>query len=71
MSDNIRMGDITKAGYCARGARRWFKDNGLDYRKFLEKNPDGSYYGIPRDEFLATGCPMAKDIVAKKDARDG
>lgn len=71
MTDRITIKDIRSAGYCTRGARRWFTDNGLDFRAFLERNDDGSYVGISREEFLATGCPMAIHIVEVKDARDG
>lgn len=69
--DRITIEDIRRAGYCTRGARRWFSDNGLDFAASLRKNEAGHYQGTPRAVFLATGCPMALDIVAKKDARNG
>lgn len=69
--DRITIQDIRRAGYCTRGARRWYSDNGLDFPLSLQKDENGQYVGTPRDQFLGTGCPMAIDIVNKKDALDG
>ena len=30
------MRDVRRAGYCSRGARGVFKDNGLDWQHFLD-----------------------------------
>jgi hypothetical protein len=37
------MRDVRRAGYCSRGARGVFKDNGLDWQHFLD-------HGIELDE---------------------
>lgn len=59
----ITIDDVRTAGYCTRGAKKWFDGYGLDFRDFLEN-------GIPADRFLATGCAMAHDTVRKKLERE-
>jgi hypothetical protein len=55
----IRVNDIRAEGHCARGIKKWFVDNGFDFRDFLKN-------GIPADEFLATNDGYAKRIVDRK-----
>lgn len=54
----ITMSDITRAGHCARGSRRWFDDHGLDFRAFLKN-------GIPAAELAATGDGIALQVVSR------
>jgi DNA-binding LacI/PurR family transcriptional regulator len=58
----VTITDLARAGYCARGARRWFEGNGLDFRAFLKD-------GIPASALLATGDAMAERAVAKARER--
>lgn len=53
--DKIYIHDIRKAGYCSKGARRWFEQRGFDFREFIRS-------GIDCELFLSSGCPMARDI---------
>lgn len=55
----ITMNDVTNAGFCARGARRWFEAYGFDFREFLKN-------GIAVDLFLATDDALAQKVVDKK-----
>jgi hypothetical protein len=52
--------DLQPMGYCARGARRWFEQHGLDWSKFV-------FEGLPEEVIIATGDPMA--IAAVEEAR--
>lgn len=52
----IRMPDIRAALMCARGSRRFFEQNGLDWQDFLKN-------GIPASKLLATGDFMAQRLV--------
>ena len=45
--------------YCAWGIRKWFNEQGLDLRDFLEN-------GIDADVLLATGDPLVVEIVERK-----
>ena len=55
----ITITDVSRAGYCARGARRWFEAHGIDFRAFLAD-------GIPAIELLAKGDGLAERVVAKR-----
>lgn len=55
----IVMDDITKAGICASGARRWFHAHGLDFRDFMAN-------GIDAEALLATGDAYARQVVDHK-----
>ena len=55
----IFMHDIRAAGHCVRGIREWFEGYGLDFRAFMRD-------GITEAEFLATGDPIARQIVDLK-----
>ncbi len=58
----VTVTDIQKAGFCVRGARRWFNDNGWSDRQFRDflKN------GMPEEEFLANGDYLARLVVDRK-----
>lgn len=58
----ITIDDIRRL-HCVRGARRWFEQNGLDFRDFLEN-------GISEERFLATGDALAQEVVDDKRARE-
>lgn len=60
----IRIGDVTAAGYCVRGARDWFRQHGFDWKAFVRD-------GLTEDELLATGDALAERVVARKRASDG
>jgi hypothetical protein len=56
----VTIDDAAKAGYCARGVRRWFSLNPeLDFRAFV-RGP-----GIPASELLATDDALAIRTVTK------
>lgn len=59
----ITIGDVSKAGYCARGARRWFEDHGFDFRNIIRN-------GVTAEALLATGDAMAERVVSARLARD-
>jgi hypothetical protein len=61
--DRITIQDIRDAGYCASGARRWFSEQGLDFRDFMQN-------GILIADFLATNDGMAALVVTRKLERD-
>lgn len=53
-----------RAGFCLRGARRWFGRHGLDWRAFVRN-------GIAPEELEATGDPMAQAVVDHARAVEG
>lgn len=59
----IYMDDITKAGHCARGTRRWFVDHGMDFPAFLAE-------GIAASELLERGDALAEMVVERKIKRE-
>lgn len=58
------MTDITKAGYCARGARVFFQERDLDFRAFLKD-------GIDAQILIDTGDARAIKTVERKIEREG
>lgn len=52
----ITMRDVRIANMCSRGARTWFEKQGFDYSDFLKN-------GISAEKFIATGDPMALQVV--------
>lgn len=65
MTDSrVTIQDIIAAGYCASGARRWFRANNLDFAAFLRD-------GLDRDTFLGTGDALAQKVVDRMDAARG
>jgi hypothetical protein len=62
MTDKITVDDVRLAGYCAVGAKKWFRLHALDFRSFLKG-------GIAVEEFLATEDAIARDIVEKRNRR--
>jgi hypothetical protein len=55
----ITITDVRRIGYCAYGARRWFRAHGLNFREFIE-------HGIPAERLLATGDALAQRVVDEK-----
>lgn len=60
----VRIDDITRAGHCASGARRWFEAHGLDFRDFLKN-------GLAAETLLATGDALAVRVVEHMRSRRG
>jgi hypothetical protein len=54
----ITITDIRAAGHCARGARRWFEEHGIDFRRVVRE-------GIPASELLATGDAIGIQVVER------
>lgn len=52
----LTMSDVRAAKMCSRGTRIWFVKQGFDYADFLKN-------GIDAEKFIATGDPMALQIV--------
>jgi len=52
----IYMSDIRAARMCSRGTRDFFKRHGMDWNKFLKE-------GLPVEQFINTGDPMAMQVV--------
>lgn len=52
----IRMSDVRAAKMCSRGARDFFARHDLDWSAFLET-------GVDHELLLATGDPMARQVV--------
>ncbi len=52
----IRMDDVRAVKMCSRGARAFFERHGLDWSEFLAN-------GITADKLVATGDPMALQVV--------
>lgn len=52
----IQMSDVRAAKMCSGGTRRWFEKHGFDYPDFLKN-------GIDSEKFIATGDPMALQVV--------
>lgn len=66
MSDVIvKPKHVRAAALCTKGARAWFKDNNLDWSRFVIE-------GLPASVLLATGDPLAARAVAKaQEEADG
>jgi len=57
----IRINDIRETGHCVKGARAWFKLNGLgdkQFKRFLHE-------GLPASVLLATGDALAQRVVSE------
>lgn len=54
----ITITDLRRAGYCPGGIRRWFEDQGFDFREFLTN-------GIPVEVFLSTRDGQAEEAVRR------
>jgi len=59
----VRVSDLKKVGYCARGARRWFEARGFDFRDFLAN-------GIAARTLVETGDALALRVVRLKIERE-
>jgi hypothetical protein len=55
----ITISDMRAAGHCVSGVRRWFGEQGLDFRDFLLN-------GIPASTLIATGDAQAQRVVDLK-----
>lgn len=62
-SVTITITDIRAAGICASGARRWFRDHGIDFAAFLKD-------GISAAELIERGDQMAQRVVDRKLERE-
>lgn len=60
---NITMADIRKAGFCASGARGWFRARGISFNDFLKS-------GMAADEFIAKGDDLSRAVVERKIERE-
>lgn len=60
----VYIADIRAAGYCVKGARKWFELHGLDFKAFLRD-------GIDAKELIEKGDGLAKKVVEMKRVRDG
>lgn len=60
----LTMCDVRAAKMCSRGAREWFDKQGFDYLDFLKN-------GIDAEKFIATGDPMALQVVEVGHGRRG
>ena len=60
MTDDLRitMDDCVKAGHCPSGVRRWFGEQGLDFRAFMKT-------GIPAGDMLGTGDARGINVVRR------
>ena len=60
MTDDLRitMDDCVKAGHCPSGVRRWFGEQGLDFRAFMKG-------GIPAQDMLDTGDARGINVVRR------
>ena len=58
----ITIDDVLASGHCATGTRAWFRNTGLDFRKFMTE-------GIPAVEMLATKDGVAEQVVEATLAR--
>lgn len=66
MSVIVHPRHVRAAALCTRGARAWFKDNGMDWSRFVSE-------GLPAETLEATGDPLAARAVAKarQEAENG
>ena len=62
--DRFTIQDVVRGGYCVNGARRWCRENGVDYRDF-------SHNGMSMERARSFDDVILKDILAKKAARNG
>lgn len=61
----VRCDDLIRAGYCARGQRSWFREQGFDFRDFLDN-------GIAAATLVATGDGHAiRAVSIIVESRDG
>lgn len=59
----VTIADVQSAGYCARGARRWFEEHGFNFREFLKS-------GVTPEELRAAGGGAhAEKAIAKMRER--
>lgn len=56
MAEVIRVADIRQAGYCVSGIKAWFEARSFNWRSVMRD-------GVPAEDLLATGDPMAERAV--------
>jgi hypothetical protein len=54
----ITMDDCIKAGHCPAGVRRWFNNQGIDFRAFMRD-------GVPASVLLASGDANGRQVVER------
>ena len=59
----ITIDDVRRAGYCASGARAWFRARGMNFADFLKN-------GMDSEDFLEQGDELAQTVVDKKIERE-
>jgi hypothetical protein len=64
MEPRIYIADIRDAGYCVKGAKKWFALHNLDWREFMK-------HGIPESELIAAGDALARKVIDAKRVRNG
>lgn len=65
MTDRVTITDVRRAGFCARGVRTWFLDNGFsreEFKTFLAE-------GIPKEDLLYRGDHLARVVVDRMESR--
>jgi len=62
--ERIHIADIRAAGFCVKGARKWFELHGLDFKAFLRE-------GLPAADLIAAGDALARKVVEAKRVRNG
>lgn len=67
MSDErITIGDVRRAGYCVLGARKWCRQNGIDFKIFVKR-------GFPVSELhdLKNDAVVQQILRIKGEGRNG
>lgn len=54
----VTMSDCRRAGHCPQGVRRWFENQGFDFRDFLRN-------GLSAKAMLDTGCGLGRQVVTR------
>lgn len=57
--ERIKMGDLSRIGFCARGVKMWFESRGLDFGVFLKE-------GISVRELRQIGDALSERAVRSK-----
>lgn len=59
----VTISDVRAAGFCVRGARRWFERHDMSFTEFLSN-------GCPADKFIEKGDDLAQQVVNHKLERE-
>lgn len=57
--------DMIALGYCSKGVREWFKQNGLDYPSFVKNGIDAELLAQTGDAMILRAIDVAKNREAK------